>query len=275
MSEKRPGRYRQAFFAGLATLLPTVLTLFILTFCYNFLDQKVAQPITGALEDALKTGTAKEYYWRGLWNLQEEQLDDTVDASFPDDRPFEERVEDHVPNWIGFVIGLVLVFGVGFLFRGYIGRQTIRLLESWMLRIPLIKVIYPYAKQVTEFFFREKKALTYQSCVAVEYPRLGIYQLGFITSEGFREVSDLAGGDVVTVFMPSSPTPFTGYTILVPRKSVTPLSLSVDEALRFVISGGVILPPSQMPPLALKTRRLESPPSGASTPGGAEAAGDS
>ena len=127
------------------------------------------------------------------------------------------------------------------------------------------------AKQVTEFFFREKKALTYQSCVAVEYPRKGIYSVGFITSEGFRQVTDIVGEDIVTVFVPSSPTPFTGYTILIPRASVHPLELSVDEALRFVISGGVILPPSQMPPLALKTRRIEPPDSAGETPGAASA----
>ena len=262
MAKKAPGRYRKAFFAGLATLLPTVLTIFIITFCYNFLDQKIAQPITNAAERGLKTEWAKEYYWQGIWRLAPEQLNDKtgeLPGEGTDAIPFKTRVEEHIPNWVGFVIALVLVFTVGFIFKGYIGRQAIRLLESWILRVPLIKVIYPYAKQVTEFFFKEKKQLQYESCVAIEYPRKGIFSVGFVTSEGFRQISELAGAEVVAIFIPSSPTPVTGYTILVPKHSVTPLDMTVDEALRFTISGGVILPPKQVPPLALKTRRLDPP----------------
>ncbi len=244
--KKKTGRYRRAFFAGLATLLPTVLTIFILTFCYNFLNQNIAKPLTGFFRAQLRSDTAREWFWGRFWTL-----DNLTDAEFT------QLVNSYIPNWVGFIFGLVLVFTVGFIFRGYVGRQAIRMLESWVLRIPLIKVIYPYAKQVTEFFFQEKKHIQYQSCVAIEYPRKGVYSLGFVTSEGFRQVSDAAGTEVVAIFIPSSPTPITGYTVLVPRESVHPLEMTVDEALRFTISGGVILPPGQVPPLALKTRRLE------------------
>ncbi len=263
MAKKASGRYRKAFFAGLATLLPTVLTIFIITFCYNFLDQKIATPISNASKEGLKTDWAKKYYWGKLWNfppeLLNDDLDEPTDYAGGDVIKFNDRVRDHIPNWVGFFIALILVFTVGFIFKGYIGRQAIRLLESWILRIPLIKVIYPYAKQVTEFFFKEKKQLQYESCVAVEYPRKGIYSIGFVTSEGFRQVSEFVGSEVVSIFIPSSPTPVTGYTILVPRSMITPLDMTVDEALRFTISGGVILPPKQVPPLALKTRRLDPP----------------
>ncbi|MHC4936797.1 MAG: DUF502 domain-containing protein [Planctomycetota bacterium] len=272
MAKKAPGRLRKAFFAGVATLLPTVLTIFILTFAWNFLSEKIATPITLQIESRLQTEWAKEHYWKKVWNLPDVLLDDEVlpaDSqelqellvSHPrGDIPFEERVRSHVPNWVGLILALVLVFFVGFLFKGYLGRQAIRLIESWILRIPLIKVIYPYAKQVTEFFFQEKKAIQYESCVAVEYPRKGIYSVGFVTSEGFRQISELTESTVVSIFIPSSPTPVTGYTILVPKETVHPLDMTVDEALRFTISGGVILPPRQVPPLSLKTRRLDPPP---------------
>jgi uncharacterized membrane protein len=266
MAKKRPGRYRQAFFAGLATLLPTLLTILVISLCYNVLDQKIARPITGAIKNALRTETAKQYYWKSVRNLQDFQLDEKIAEELPDTVSFSKRVDAHVPNWIGFVIALALVFAVGFLFRGYLGRQTVRLLESWVLRIPLIRTIYPYAKQVTEFFFREKTAIQYQRCVAFEYPRKGIYSIGFITSEGFRQVCEASGVEIVTIFVPSSPTPITGYTILVPKDSVIHLDLSVDEALPFIISGGVILPPSQTSPLALKTRRLDPPREGGLAP---------
>ena len=95
--------------------------------------------------------------------------------------------------------------------------------------------------------------------MAIQYPRKGIYSIGFVTSEGLKDVTNETGVEMVSIFIPSSPTPITGYTILVPREEVLHLNMTADEALRFTISAGVILPPSQLPPLALKTRRLQKP----------------
>jgi uncharacterized membrane protein len=81
--------------------------------------------------------------------------------------------------------------------------------------------------------------------VIVEYPRKGIWSLGLMTGETMRVIEAVAGVECVTVFIPSSPTPFTGYTLTVPRDSVIELPISLDEALRFVVSGGVLVPPSQ------------------------------
>ncbi len=263
--KKKSGSYRRAFFAGMATLLPTILTLYILFFCYSFLSDRIAKPINSAMVYLLKTEQAREWYWKGLWNKRDNQLDDSVPkkpedrARLADTQTFDELVQSHVPHWLGFVAAVVLVLVVGFLFKGYLGRQMFRSVERLILSIPIIKVIYPYAKQVTEFFFEEKKQLTYDSAVCLEYPRKGIFSLGFVTNEGLRDVSDHVGEEMVSVFIPSSPTPMTGYTIQVPRKDLITLSVGVDEALRYAISGGVILPPSQLPPLALKTKRLERP----------------
>ena len=249
MAKNQTQGLRRAFFAGIATLLPTVLTIFILVVCFNFLDEKIAQPITTFIRAQLSSEFAKEHYWTGVLNYQPWQLDEVVstDPLHGGDIAFEDQVKAHVPSWLGFFLGLILVLAVGIIFKGYLGRQLLRLLESWIQRIPLIKVIYPYAKQVTEFFFKEKKKIEYQTAVAVEYPRKGLWSIGFITSEGFRDVSDAAGTTVVSIFIPSSPTPITGYTILVPRDKTIPLDLTVDEALRFTISAGVILPEQQQP----------------------------
>ncbi len=249
MAKKKTRRLRKAFFAGVATLLPTVLTIFILVVCFNFLDEKIAQPITSFIRTQLSSDFAKDQYWSKVLGYQEWQLDQEVssDPLHEGDIPFEEKVIAHVPSWLGFCIGLILVLAVGIIFKGYLGRQLLRLLEGWIQKIPLIKVIYPYAKQVTEFFFKEKKTIEYQTAVAVQYPRKGLWSIGFITSEGFKEISKEAGTTVVSIFIPSSPTPITGYTILVPREQTIPLDLSVDEALRFTISAGVILPDQQKP----------------------------
>ena len=249
-TQKPRGGLTRAFITGLATLLPTVLTIIIITVSYNFLDEKIAQPITSLIRKGFHSELAKEYFWKDLWKLQDWQMDEVVDESgLPEragDIPFSQQVERISPNWLGFVIAIFLVLAVGIGFRGVLGRQALKLIEGLIKRIPFIKIIYPYAKQVTEFFFEEKNKIEYDTAVAVQYPRIGIWSLGFVTSSGFKTIREKHGAPMVAIFIPSSPTPITGYTILVPQDEVIPLDLSVDEVLRFTISGGVIVPPGEV-----------------------------
>ncbi len=104
-------------------------------------------------------------------------------------------------------------------------------------------------KQVVEMIFGEKQ-ISFNRVVLVEYPRKGIWSVGFLTSAGMRDIRDQAGEDVLTVFVPSTPTPFTGFTITVARSEVIDLPISVDEAIRFVLTGGVLVPPQQALPAA-------------------------
>ena len=258
--KKKRGGLSRAFLTGLATLLPTVLTILILTIAYNFLNEKIAVPLNNLIHKSLSSQLAKDQLWQGVLGMPDWQLDEVIDTSgLPEragDIPFTAYVEGIAPHWLGFLLALALVFTVGILFRGYLGRQVLKGLESLIQQIPLIKVIYPYAKQVTEFFFEEKNKIEYETAVAVEYPRMGIWSLGFVTSSGFKTVSEIAGEEVVAIFIPSSPTPITGYTILVPKNTVIPLDLSVDEVLRFTISAGVILPPNQIPDAAAIQRQI-------------------
>ena len=267
MAERITDKYKRAFFAGLAAILPTILTIGVMVFCWNVLNQYVAGYINQGLRAVLEFEFAKEWYWQGVWGLQDWQLREEVVApegswSSSDLMPFSERVEAHVPVWLGFVLALVLVLMVGFVFKGYVGRQLLRLLEGWIHRIPIIKVIYPYAKQVTEFFFEGRRPIQYESAVAIEYPRKGVYSIAFVTNEGFKDIADRSGQEMVSCFIPSSPTPVTGYTVVVPKADIVELKMSVDQAFRFTISAGVLLPPDQLPPLALKTRKLPRPDSG-------------
>ncbi|MGE4619801.1 MAG: DUF502 domain-containing protein [Planctomycetota bacterium] len=249
--KKKRGGFSRAFLTGLATLLPTVLTILILVIAYNFFDEKIATPLTNLMRTGLSSELMKENFWQGTLDLPEWQLDEVLDGDTAppgtDTILFSQRVENLTPPWLGFVVAIFLVLVVGIIFRGVLGRQLLKIIETLIKRVPLIKVIYPYAKQVTEFFFEEKNKIDYETAVAVEYPRQGLWALGFVTSSGFRDIVAVAKEDVVAVFIPSSPTPITGYTILVPRKEIIALNLSVDEVLRFTISGGVILPPSQLP----------------------------
>ncbi len=87
--------------------------------------------------------------------------------------------------------------------------------------------------------------IAFKKVVLVEYPRKEIWSIGFVTSSGMRSAAELAGEPAVTVFIPSTPTPFTGFTITVPRSQVIDVPLTVDEALRFVLTGGVLVPSKQ------------------------------
>ena len=123
-----------------------------------------------------------------------------------------------------------------------------------VLRIPMIRSLYPNIKQVTDFLFGDRQ-IEFGGVVAVEYPRKGIWSLGLLTGPAMKTISEhAAAGEYVTVFIPSSPTPITGYTITVSRSSIIELTLSIDEALRFTISGGVIKPPSEggQPEMAMR-----------------------
>lgn len=149
---------------------------------------------------------------------------------------------------VGFLIGIILVYFMGFFLASFIGRASWRAAEGVLYRIPLIRAIYPHVKQVTDFLLSERQ-VEFSGVVAVEYPRKGVWSLALSTGGPLPAVQESVGAkeDLVTVFIPSSPTPVTGYVVQVPRRDTIPLSLSIDEALRFTISGGVIKPDSLLP----------------------------
>ena len=133
-TSKPRGSLMRAFITGLATLLPTVLTIIIITVSYNFLDEKIAQPITGLIRKGFSSEIAKEYFWKDTVKLQDWQLDEAIDDSgLPeraDDIPFSQQVEQISPNWLGFVLAILLVLAVGIIFRGVLGRQLLKLIEG-------------------------------------------------------------------------------------------------------------------------------------------------
>jgi len=149
---------------------------------------------------------------------------------------------------VGFLIGIILVYFMGFFLASFIGRASWRAAEGVLYRIPLIRAIYPHVKQVTDFLLSERQ-VEFSGVVAVEYPRKGVWSLALSTGGPISALQDTVGAkeELVTVFIPSSPTPVTGYVVQVPRRDTIALSLSIDEALRFTISGGVIKPGSLLP----------------------------
>ena len=246
------------FFRGLGILLPTLLTIWILVAAYRFVEQRIARPIN----EGVQTLVLRTTPWPAVADekinqyLTTEQRQARDDGTLKTDRAVAIARRVKLLGWweqwpvmdlIGLVIAIILIYIVGLVLGSYIGRRLYHKGEEWLARVPVFKAVYPYVKQVTDFFVGEKsEKLKFSNVVAVEYPRKGLWSLGLVTGDTMRMIEDKAGQECVTVFVPSSPTPFTGYVITVPKADTMDLNITIDDALRFTISGGVIVPTSQM-----------------------------
>ncbi|MEL7448421.1 MAG: DUF502 domain-containing protein [Pseudomonadota bacterium] len=163
------------------------------------------------------------------------------------------------PAWrpdalLGFSIpglGVVLTFAVllvtGILVANFFGRRLLGAWESLLARIPLIRSVYSGAKQVAETFFADS-GQAFKKVMLVEYPRKGVWSLAFQTSSDLREIQARTPKEVVCVFVPTTPNPTSGFIIMAPSDELIELDMSVDDALKMVISLGVLVPPLAAPP---------------------------
>ncbi len=275
--------FRRFFLRGLAALVPTLLTIAVLIWAYRLVNDYVGVHVTEGLvqfcswmraepatelvdsdKDALEYGTPIDE-----WNALGQRLtiehkvihhSALADESVPAEArkaawEARQRAMWHIfftkyrVHLVGFVIAILVVYFTGFFLASFIGRTVWRAGERLINRIPLIRAIYPHIKQVTDFLLSERKRFAASGVVAVQYPRKGVWSLGLATGSPLKRVQEAATEDLVTVFIPSSPTPVTGYVIQIPRTDVIELNVSVDEALRFTVSGGVIKPGERFPGL--------------------------
>ena len=161
---------------------------------------------------------------------------------------------------IFLIVFLTILYFFGRLFTFGMGRWFVRAFDAGILRIPLINKVYGSVKQVTDFAFNERE-IEFNSVVAIQYPREGIWSLGFATGSSMRELSELTGEPMLSVLMPTSPMPMTGFTVTVKKSETVELDLTVDEAIQFVVSCGVVVPLQQRieqpidgrPSIAIKT----------------------
>src|SRR5206468_2502553 len=112
-------------------------------------------------------------------------------------------------------------------------------LERFLLNIPFFKQVYPALKEISFFIFKRDK-VNFKQVVLVEYPRKGLYSVGFITNETSKRISAAVDKELKNVFIPHSPSPLSGFIVLVPKEDIIFVNLSVEEAFKFVISGGVV-----------------------------------
>ena len=142
---------------------------------------------------------------------------------------------------IGFILGGAIVLFSGFLATHFLGKKVLPALEQWFLKLPGIRQIYPAAKQIIGFLFSKDKA-AFKQVVLAEYPSKGIWSIGFLTNEAFDEAGEKIARDLAHVFIPSTPGPWSGFLILVPRKDIKLLDMSVEGAIKLIISGGILKP---------------------------------
>lgn len=146
----------------------------------------------------------------------------------------------HIPG-LGIILALTVLLLTGFLAANFVGRAFVGGWEALMHRIPIVRSIYSGAKHFAEMVFSDSSQ-SFKNVLMIEYPRKGLYSLAFQTSSELGEVQGRTGEDVVCCFVPTTPNPTSGFIIIVPRKDITVLDMSVDEALRMIISLGVVIP---------------------------------
>jgi uncharacterized membrane protein len=146
----------------------------------------------------------------------------------------------HVPG-IGVVLVFVILLVTGLLAANFFGRRMVRLWESLLHRIPLVRSIYSATKTFTEVILNDSTD-SFKEVLLIEYPRKGLYSLCFQTSTNLGEVQSRAEEDVICVFVPTTPNPTSGVMIMVPRKDVIRLDMEIEEAVKMVVSLGVVVP---------------------------------
>ena len=146
----------------------------------------------------------------------------------------------HIPG-LGVILTFVVLLITGVLAANFVGRYVVGGWESLLDRIPIVRTIYGGAKNFAEIVFSDSND-SFKQVLLIEYPRKGLYSLAFQTSSELGEVQGRTGEDVVCCFVPTTPNPTSGFVIMVPRKDITELDMDVDEALKMIISLGVVVP---------------------------------
>ena len=194
-------KFKKYFFLGIAVILPVFITLYALILVFHFTDSLIGKSINAFL----------------LNNLG---------FSIP---------------LLGFFLVIFIILAIGFICSHFIGRELFLLLEKVFQKIPLVSNIYPPAKQLSNFLFSQEEKEKFKKIVLVEYPGPGSYAIGFVTNENLEALRPSASGKLVSVFLPFPPTPLSGFMLLVSQEKILPLDISMEEAMKFIISGGVVL----------------------------------
>ena len=200
--------------------MPTIVTIWLLVWGYSFIQDNISIHIKRGLVRLIIIAGGSEEELSKFW----------IGGAL---------------SIAGFLVALFAVCIVGAILASVVGKTLWRAVEKFIMNTPFLRQVYPYVKQITDFLFtQEEKKRLFSRVVAVEYPRKGIWSMGMVTGSGLKRVVDKVEKEFLTILIPTSPTPFTGFVIMVPREQTIELDMTIEEALRFAVSGGVIVPDS-------------------------------
>jgi uncharacterized membrane protein len=250
------------FLRGLGVLLPAIVTMWILWSIGSFLYVRVAEPINGMVRQGVMLAVpsacaaGEEPAWYKVTDQQVEQRrarepaglaprsDDVLRAELRS-LGLESYWRD---RWHLQATGLLLATGltylIGLALTGILGKRLYARVERFITSLPGFKQVYPHVKQLVDLVFGERR-MAFRRVVLVEFPRKGAWAVAFVSGDAMGTACEAVGGDSLTVFIPTTPTPFTGFTLTVKASEVVDLPISIDEAIRYMITGGVLMPQSQ------------------------------
>jgi len=200
-------RLRGNFFTGLVIVAPVVITLYLIWTVVKFIDTRVVPLVPAIYNPSTYLG-------------------------------------QDIPGF-GVVIFLIVTAIIGSLAKGIFGRQIIRIWENLIGRTPVVSSVYSGLKQIVETVLSQSSSNFQQACM-IEYPRKGIWAIAFVSTSSSGEVLKKTGeSEMLSVFLPTTPNPTSGFLLFVPRSDVVILSMSVEEAAKLVISAGLVVPPTK------------------------------
>lgn len=172
-------------------------------------------------------------------------VDETVKPLIPETYNPETYLPFSLPG-LGILLVIAIVTLIGFFTAGFVGRALLGWGEWIVGKMPVIRSVYSATKQIFETVLAQKSN-AFREAVLVEYPRRGIWAIAFITGQTEGEVQNLTEEETVNVFLPTTPNPTSGFLLFVPRKDLVKLSMTVEEAIKMVISGGIVTPIDRRP----------------------------
>ncbi len=200
--------FKRYFLFGLFALIPIYVTIGLLVFFVTYLDRVLA----------IKNG----YF---LYFIPMKFHPDFL-------------LGIHIPG-LGLIFTVIIVLLTGVFSRGFLGRTVLGLSDRLLARIPMARIVYNVAKQVVETFAHRDKN-QFSRVIMIEYPRKGIYTLAFVVGENEGEIQEKTPSTVLNVFVPTTPNPTSGFYLLVPKEETVPLSMTIEEAFKLVMSGGLV-----------------------------------
>jgi uncharacterized membrane protein len=196
-------RFRTYFLAGILVTSPILITTYVTWLIVTFIDTQVA-------------------------------------GMLPESLDFTKKLPHQIPG-LGLIISIIAITFIGAITPGFIGRTLLKAGERILNKMPVVRSVYGAIKQIMETVMSTSSD-SFREVVLVEYPRKGIWVIGFVTGETKGEVQSLTKDKVINVFVPTTPNPTSGFLLFIPQKDLVYMGMKIEDAVKMVISGGIVTP---------------------------------